>query len=107
MHGAGAAQIALAQADGRWAHAYAGQAKIEVPADLGRALAGEPAAQAMFKTLSSQNRYAILYRITTAKRAQTRERRIEQYVEMLARGRTIHPQKERLPTGHRRRQSET
>lgn len=53
----------------------------------------EPRAKEMFEGLNSQNRYAILYRITTAKRADTRERRIEQFVTMLARGETVHPQK--------------
>jgi uncharacterized protein YdeI (YjbR/CyaY-like superfamily) len=64
-----------------------------VPDDLGAALAAEPKALAMFENLSRRNRYAILYRISTAKRAETRERRIMQFVEMLARGETIHPQK--------------
>ena len=93
MHAAGIAQVERAQADGRWERAYAGQASIEVPVDLARALAAEPAAQAMFDTLTSQNRYAILYRIDTAKRADTRARRIEQYVAMLSRGETLHPQR--------------
>ena len=65
---------------------------IEVPDDLGAALAAEPKAIAMFKNLSQQNHYAILYRIV-AKRAEKWERRIMQFVEMLARGETIHPQK--------------
>jgi uncharacterized protein YdeI (YjbR/CyaY-like superfamily) len=93
MHAAGVAQVERAQADGRWESAYAGQASIEVPVDLARALAAEPSAQAMFETLTSQNRYAILYRIDTAKRADTRARRIEQYVAMLSRGETLHPQR--------------
>jgi uncharacterized protein YdeI (YjbR/CyaY-like superfamily) len=92
MQPAGAAEIKRARADGRWEAAYAGPASIEVPAELAAALAGSPAAEAMFATLSSQNRYAILYRIATAKRPATRERRIEQFVAMLARGETIHPQ---------------
>ena len=72
--------------------AYAGSASIEVPDD-GAALAAEPKALAMFENLSRRNRYAILYRISTAKRAETRERRIMQFVEMLARGETIYPRK--------------
>ncbi len=47
----------------------------------------------MFERLSRQNRYAVLYRVTTAKRPETRQRRIEQFVEMLARGETVHPQR--------------
>jgi uncharacterized protein YdeI (YjbR/CyaY-like superfamily) len=93
MHAAGLAEVERAQADGRWEAAYAGQASIEMPADLARALDAEPAASAMFATLTSQNRYAILYRIETAKRADTRARRIEQYVAMLTRGETLHPQR--------------
>jgi uncharacterized protein YdeI (YjbR/CyaY-like superfamily) len=92
MHSAGEAHVERAKADGRWAAAYAGAASIEVPADLARALGASADARAMFEQLSSQNRYAILYRIETAKRADTRARRIEQYVAMLSRGETIHPQ---------------
>jgi uncharacterized protein YdeI (YjbR/CyaY-like superfamily) len=95
MHPAGFEQVRRSKADGRWAAAYAGQASIEVPADLAGALAAEPTARAMFEILSSQNRYAILYRIETAKRAETRARRIEQYVAMLSREETIHPQRRR------------
>lgn len=92
MHRAGLEAVERAKQDGRWAAAYAGQATIEVPADLAAALAAEPAAQATFETLSSQNRYAVLYRIGEAKRADTRTRRIERFVAMLARGETLHPQ---------------
>jgi uncharacterized protein YdeI (YjbR/CyaY-like superfamily) len=96
MHPAGVAHVERAKADGRWEAAYAGQASIEMPPDLAEALAAEPRARAMFEILTSQNRYAILYRIDTAKRSSTRARRIEQYVAMLARGETIYPQKRRL-----------
>jgi uncharacterized protein YdeI (YjbR/CyaY-like superfamily) len=92
MHPAGVAVMERAKADGNWEVAYEGQAAISVPDDLARALAADRAAQAMFETLTSQNRYAILYRIGTLKRADTRARRIEKYVAMLARGDTIHPQ---------------
>ena len=93
MHPAGQAEVERAKTDGRWDAAYAGQASIEVPPDLAEALAAEPKAQAMFEALNSQNRYAVLYRITTAKRSDTRARRIEQFVAMLARGETVYPQK--------------
>ncbi len=96
MHAAGVAQVERAKADGRWEAAYSGQASIEVPDDLASALAAEPRAQAMFEILTSQNRYAVLYRIDAAKRAATRARRIEQYVAMLTRGETIHPQQRKL-----------
>lgn len=96
MHDTGLAAVAAAKADGRWKAAYAGQAKIEVPADLADALAAEPGAKAMFEILTSQNRYSVLLRIDQAKRAETRARRIEQFVAMLARGETVHPQKRKL-----------
>lgn len=97
MRPAGHAEVERAKADGRWKAAYAGPASMEVPADLAEALAAEPKAQAMFEGLNSQNRYAILYRIATAKRAETRARKIEQFVAMLSRGETVHPQKRRRP----------
>ena len=93
MHPAGHAEVERAKADGRWDAAYAGSASIEVSPDLAEALAAEPKAQAMFETLNSQNRYAVLYRIATAKRPDTRARRIGQFVAMLARGETVHPQR--------------
>ena len=92
MHRSGEAEVEKAKADGRWQTAYAGQAKAEVPEDLQKALLANPSAQAMFETLTSANRYAVLYRIGNAKKAETRARRIEQFVEMLARGETLHPQ---------------
>ena len=95
MHPAGIAEMERAKADGRWGAAYAGPASIEIPTDLATALTASPKAHAMFQTLNSQNRYAVLYRITTAKRADTRAQRIERFVAMLARGETIYPQKAR------------
>jgi uncharacterized protein YdeI (YjbR/CyaY-like superfamily) len=97
MRPAGLAAVERAKADGRWEAAYEGQAKMEVPADLASALEAEPRAQAMFEILTSQNRYAVLLRTHNAKRADTRAQRIEQFVAMLARGETLHPQKRRLP----------
>ena len=93
MHPAGLAEVGRAKADGRWEAAYAGPATIEVPDDLADALKAEPEARAMFERLTSQNRYAVLYRIVTAKKPETRQRRIEKFVAMLARGETIYPQK--------------
>jgi len=95
MRPAGLAAVEQAKADGRWEAAYAGPATIETPSDLQAALTAEPAAQAMFETLTSQNRYAVLFRIDAAKRPETRTRRIGQFVEMLARGETVYPQKKR------------
>jgi uncharacterized protein YdeI (YjbR/CyaY-like superfamily) len=99
MHPAGLAAVESAKADGRWNAAYAGAASIAVPADLAAALAAEPRAQAMFEILSSQNRYAVLYRITKAKRSETRARNVARFVAMLARGETPHPQKRALGDG--------
>ena len=96
MHSAGLAEVERAKSDGRWDAAYAGQASIEMPLELAKALSSEPRAQAMFDILTSQNRYAILYRIQDAKRPETRARNIEQFVAMLARGETIYPQKRKL-----------
>jgi uncharacterized protein YdeI (YjbR/CyaY-like superfamily) len=93
MHPAGLAEVESARADGRWDAAYAGGKTIEVPADFAAALLAEPRAQAAFEKLSRQNRYSLLYRIETAKRSDTRARRIGEFVAMLARGETIHPQR--------------
>lgn len=96
MRPAGMSQVERAKADGRWDAAYAGQGSIEVPADLDAALTAAPRARAMFEILTSQNRYAVLYRIDSAKRADTRARRIEQFVAMLEQGETIYPQRRTL-----------
>jgi len=93
MRPAGHAEIARARADGRWEAAYSGQASSVVPQDLATALEGNAAAAAMFGRLSGANRYAVVFRVETAKRPETRARRIEQLVDMLARGETIHPQR--------------
>jgi uncharacterized protein YdeI (YjbR/CyaY-like superfamily) len=92
MHRSGEDEVRRAKVDGRWSTAYAGQASVEVPDDLANALVANPRAQAMFQKLTSANRYSILYRIGSAKKIETRARRIEQFVQMLARGETIHPQ---------------
>jgi uncharacterized protein YdeI (YjbR/CyaY-like superfamily) len=92
MHRSGDDEVRRAKADGRWEAAYAGQSGAAVPEDLARALAANPRAQAMFQTLTSANRYSIVYRIGSAKKVETRATRVEQFVEMLARGETIHPQ---------------
>ncbi|MFG3684863.1 YdeI family protein [Micromonospora sp. NPDC047740] len=96
MHPAGIAEVDRAKAAGRWDAAYPGPATAEVPSDLAAALAAEPRARAMFDILTAQNRYAILHRLTGAKRADTRERRIAQFVAMLARGETVYPQRRTL-----------
>jgi uncharacterized protein YdeI (YjbR/CyaY-like superfamily) len=96
MHPAGLAEVERAKDDGRWDAAYAGQAAIEVPEDVAAALAANPRAAAMFEILTKQNRYAVLLRVHSAKRADTRERRIAQFVDMLARGETVYPQRRNI-----------
>jgi uncharacterized protein YdeI (YjbR/CyaY-like superfamily) len=91
MQPAGMDAVERAKVDGRWNDAYEGSSTITVPSDLAAALAACHDAQTMFEGLDATNRYAILYRISTAKRPETRQRRIKQFVAMLARGETIHP----------------
>lgn len=93
MHPSGEAEIVRAQTDGRWELAYAGPAHAEIPADFAAALDADPAARNMFGKLTGQNRYAFLYRLESAKRVETRRRRIDEFVAMLARGETLYPQK--------------
>jgi uncharacterized protein YdeI (YjbR/CyaY-like superfamily) len=92
MQPAGQREVERAQADGRWDAAYSGSRTMAVPDDLERELATNDEARAFFATLSSVNRYAILYRIGDAKRPETRARRIAKYVAMLTAHETIHPQ---------------
>ncbi|WP_399882220.1 YdeI family protein [Streptomyces sp. BBFR51] len=87
----GIAEVERAKADGRWQAAYAGAKTATVPDDLAQALEANPAAAEFFKTLDSQNRYSILYRVQDAKKPETRARRIEKYVGMLANQEKIHP----------------
>jgi uncharacterized protein YdeI (YjbR/CyaY-like superfamily) len=90
MQPAGLKQIDAAKADGRWDAAYAGPKNVSAPEDLLAALKASPVAEKFFQTLSSRNRYAILYRIHDAKRAETRMTRIENFVKMLEAGKTLH-----------------
>ena len=90
MRPAGLAEVEKARADGRWEAAYDGQRTITVPEDLQKELDANPKAAAFFATLSSVNRYAILYRIQDAKKPETRARRIEKFMGMLERGETVH-----------------
>ncbi|NHC22825.1 hypothetical protein G6553_06505 [Nocardioides sp. IC4_145] len=95
MAPAGRAAVEAARADGRWAAAYAPPSRLEIPEDLRAAVAADPRAQAMFDVLTSANRFAMVTRLDTVKRAETRERKIREYVAMLARHETIHPQRAR------------
>jgi uncharacterized protein YdeI (YjbR/CyaY-like superfamily) len=90
MQPSGMAEIDRARYDGRWDTAYDGARTAVVPPDLEKALDARPEARAFFSRLDGANRYAVLWRVQTAKRAETRSRRIEALVEMLARGEKIH-----------------
>ena len=93
MRPAGLAEIERAKADGRWEGAYQSSSTITVPADLQQALDENEAAKALFEALDSANRYAVLYRVHTAKKPETRARMIKKLVAMLGRGETIHPRR--------------
>jgi uncharacterized protein YdeI (YjbR/CyaY-like superfamily) len=90
MRESGLKEIERAKADGRWAAAYDSQSKMSVPDDLQAALDNNPKAQSFFDQLNSVNRYAILYRVTTAKKAETRQQRIEKFIAMLNEGKKIY-----------------
>jgi uncharacterized protein YdeI (YjbR/CyaY-like superfamily) len=91
MRPAGLAEVERAQADGRWDAAYEPQSTAAVPDDLQRGLDANPRAKSFFATLDSRNRYAILYRLQDAKKPETRERRLAEYVAMLAEHRKLYP----------------
>jgi uncharacterized protein YdeI (YjbR/CyaY-like superfamily) len=91
MRPPGQAEVDRARADGRWAAAYASQSTITMPDDLAAELGRNDGARAFFETLNSASRYAILYRVTTARRPETRAQRIATYVAMLARHETLYP----------------
>jgi uncharacterized protein YdeI (YjbR/CyaY-like superfamily) len=90
MKPAGLRAVEAAKQDGRWDAAYSSQKNMTVPEDFQAALDKNKKAKAFFGTLNSVNRYAILFRIETAKRAETRIRRIQQFVEMLERGERLY-----------------
>ena len=91
MQAPGLAEVERARRDGRWERAYDGARSASVPADLATAFARSARARAFFETLDSANRYAILYRVQTAKKPGTRAARIERFVGMCARHETLHP----------------
>jgi uncharacterized protein YdeI (YjbR/CyaY-like superfamily) len=91
MRPGGLAAIETAKKNGRWKGAYDSHRTSTPPADLQKALAKNPGAKSFFASLDSQNRYAVLFRIQTAKNAETRKKRIEKFVEMLAKHEKLHP----------------
>jgi uncharacterized protein YdeI (YjbR/CyaY-like superfamily) len=91
MKPSGLAEVERAKRDGRWEAAYDSQSRTTVPPDLAKALARNSKASRFFETLDSRNRYAVLFRIQTAKKDETRAKRIAKFVEMLARHEKLHP----------------
>jgi uncharacterized protein YdeI (YjbR/CyaY-like superfamily) len=91
MKPAGLETVERAKANGRWEAAYDGQRNMHMPEDLLKELDGHPKAREFFKGLNSANRYAILHRLQTAKKQETRTRRIEQFVAMLERQEKLYP----------------
>jgi uncharacterized protein YdeI (YjbR/CyaY-like superfamily) len=91
----GLAEVDRARRDGRWERAYDGARAATVPDDLAAALASNARARTFFEALDGANRYSILYRVQTAKKAETRAKRIAELVAMCARGETIHPRRRR------------
>ena len=90
MRPPGQAAVDAAKADGRWEAAYDSPSNATVPDDLAAALAKSKKAQAFFDTLTKANRYAVIWRVQTAKKPETRAKRISELVAMLARGEKIH-----------------
>jgi uncharacterized protein YdeI (YjbR/CyaY-like superfamily) len=91
MKPAGLREVERAKADGRWDAAYDAQSTATVPEDLRRELEKNDKARRFYATLDSTNRYAILYQIQDAKKPETRARRIEKYVAMLAEQKKLYP----------------
>lgn len=90
MKPSGRQAVEQARSDGRWGAAYDSASTSTVPDDFQSALDGNPRAREFFETLDSRNRYAILFRIQTAKKAETRAKKIAQFVQMLARQERLH-----------------
>lgn len=88
----GLAQVDAAKADGRWQRAYKSGQGLKIPDDLQAAIDAEPKARAMLPRLSAQNRYALAFRLHNMKTEAGRKKRIADFVAMLKRGETIHPQ---------------
>jgi uncharacterized protein YdeI (YjbR/CyaY-like superfamily) len=91
MEAPGLAEVDKAKQDGRWARAYDGAKTSTVPKDLADALKRNDRARAFFETLDAANRYAILYRVTTAKSPEARAQRITKFVAMCSAHKTLHP----------------
>jgi uncharacterized protein YdeI (YjbR/CyaY-like superfamily) len=102
MEAPGLADVERAKRDGRWERAYDGARSSSVPPDLVAAFARNARARAFFETLDGTNRYAILYRVQTAKKPETRAERITRFVALCARHETIHPRRQTKSGTHSR-----
>ena len=91
MQPPGLAEVERAKRDGRWERAYESQSRATVPLELTAALAESPRAAAFFATLDSRNRYAVLFRLHTAKKPETRAASVARFVAMFEKGETIYP----------------
>lgn len=91
----GLKHVEAAKADGRWERAYSSSKEAQMPADLASAIEAEPAAREMLVKLTAQNRFALIFRVENLKTRAARERKIAEIVEMLKRGETFYPQRER------------
>jgi uncharacterized protein YdeI (YjbR/CyaY-like superfamily) len=91
MQPSGLAEVERARADGRWDAAYSPASRIELPEDFARALAADRTAAAAFAGLDAANRYAMLWRLQTARKPETRARNLARFVEMLRNGDKLHP----------------
>jgi len=90
MTPAGLKEVNAAKADGRWAAAYDSFGSATIPEDFLKKLAKDKAASAFFKTLNKTNLYSIAYRLQTAKKPETREKRIQAIIGKLSRGEKFH-----------------
>lgn len=93
MEPEGMAEVEAAKADGRWEQAYDSPGNMTVPPDFLQELARDKQAEAFFATLNRTNMYSISWRLQTAKKPETRQKRIREIVEMLSRGETFHAQR--------------
>jgi len=91
MHPPGLAEVERAQKDGRFRDAYDAPSQAKPPPDFAAALGRSARAKAFYAKLEARNRYAILFRVQTAKRPETRARRITEIIAMLERGEKFHP----------------
>jgi uncharacterized protein YdeI (YjbR/CyaY-like superfamily) len=103
MRPPGLAAIEAAKADGRWESAYQPSSTTEVPPELQAALDKSPKAKAFFETLRGVNRYAIIFRVTTAKKPETRAKRVAEFIAALERHETVRDRQKALEAGRKKK----